>query len=206
MKEYIRIGLGFLFCILAAAALISPWFSIQTARTYMLTNGTKLSVAYTLDGVINIRSCTANSTENYATVHISNLPDTGGKNHLLNIFTVTRYLIIAGLVLALLTFIAIVVIKLKPFPILLKFRIYSRHVFLIASIFFLIAQIYFASEAPAALAELQNLIPTDIITLPGSKISSFYGTIDSLCYGPSFGWYVSFAAFLIGLVYNRIEF
>ena len=204
-EEYIEIGIGLLLCILAVITLFSPWFKIETTRTYVITNGTGIAAYYKLGGIVRVHMPSANSSDSIlVTFHINDLPDDKGKSHLLGVFANTYYLIVAGLVFILLAFIPVLISKVVPLTIFLKLKVYSNYIILVAGIFFLAAQIYFSAEVPTALANLHSLMPAEIMQLPGKYISGLYGTIDILCYGPAFGWYLSFVTFMISLAYSRI--
>lgn len=186
--------------VLSIATVLFPWWRIYSSRTSEIEQGFSIKTEYKLTGIIDAIRTTAANVPTSMTISISELDaKKEDKDALTSFLQNTLYLAMTGSTCNLLAFalilISIFIPRAEPFSL----RKYSRYLTLVAAIIFLVASFYFASQIQPFLSKLGAVIPSQVYELSGSQITGLFGSTDSLIYGPSFGWYLAFAAFLLSI-------
>jgi len=74
---------------------------------------------------------------------------------------------------------------------------YVKFTGIIAAIVLVAASIYFWAEMPPVISKLTNVIPAEISNLSGKVVNGFWGSWKQWIWGPAFGWFLTFTAFLL---------
>lgn len=202
-EKWILLCFALLTLIVSISTIALPWWRAYTSRNTETSKQTSIRVDYTLTGSVfgskKDYNLNISTTVNHS---ISNLNATEeNKQALQSFFNNTLIIAICGLAFSAITFVFFCYSILRPFPL----ERYTKYLAVIAGILFLVSIFYFASYAPAHLSKIDNVTPEEIYKLEGAKVGGFYGSADMLVYGPSLGWYLAFAAFLLNLsLYNLI--
>jgi len=183
--------------ILSIASIYLPWWSIQTTRETQIAANTTITVDYTLLQMVAVHDPAMNKS---VVVSFADLPaDPAERDNVSFLFNTTLILLIGGTVLNALTLICSVI------------SIFHRKLLKIQNIFglagallFVIAPFYIATQAPAAMSNLDNVIPSEISTLPGEAITNFWGTEGDWIWRAGFGWFLAFTACLILAIESAI--
>lgn len=202
-EKWILLCFALLTLIVSISTIALPWWRIYTSRKTETSEQTSIRVDYTLTG--SVFGSKIDSKQNISTTvnyPLSKLNATEeNKQALQSFFNNTLIITLCGLVFSALTFAFLCLSILRAFP----HGRYTKYLAVIAGLLFLISIFYFASYAPAHISKIDTVTPQEIYNLEGAKIGGFYGGAGLLVYGPSLGWYLAFAAFLLNLsLYNLI--
>jgi hypothetical protein len=203
-EKWIVLCFALLTLIVSISSIAFPWWRAYTSRKTEISSQQSIRVDYTLTGsVFGSKTDARQNISTTVNLSLSKLNATEeNKQALQSFFNNTLIIVICGLVFSALTFAFICLSILRTFPL----GKYSKYLTILAGIFFLISVFYFASYAPAYISKIDNVTPQEIYKLEGPKIGAFFGSTELMVYGPSLGWYLAFAAFLLNLsLYNLIR-
>lgn len=196
-EKWILLCFALLTLIVSISTVAFPWWRAYTTRKTEISSQTSIRVDYMLTG--SVSGSKIDSKQNTSTTVNCSLSELNAteenKQALQSFFNTTLIITICGLAFTVLTFAFLFISLLRTFPL----GRYTRYLAAVAGLLFLISIFYFASYAPAYMSKIDNVTPQEIYTLGGAEIGGFYGGADLLAYGPSSGWYLAFAAFLLNL-------
>lgn len=198
-------SLGFIFLIVALsiATPFLPWWRVYSSREYEIDTNTTIKIEYYLSGSISASRKIAGQNESLSiTIPISELNATeNSKKAIQSLFTTVRYLTIAGSGLNLLILVLLCISYARSLSTTFKYIKYTN---IVIAILFFAAFLYFASEIQPLISTLQYIAPVEVCILSGNSIKSLFGNTSSLNYGPSLGWYLALAVFLLNLSFYML--
>jgi len=197
-KKLFIIGFALLTLVFSIAAPFFPWWRAYTSRKSDIESGTSIRVEYGLLGSITASKITNVENQSVSmSISISELNATEqDKNALQSFLYNTWCLSIAGSGFSILTFVFICLSIGEKFVFLKK---YTKYLMIVTGIIFFVSSVYFASQAHVLISKLENVTPSQVYYFSGKEVRAFFGKINSLIYGPSFGWYLAITGFLLNI-------
>lgn len=191
-------GISLLSLIFSVASIFTPWWRITYTTESQITGEVSVRVEYGLFQTVSASKTTkVNKTYTSSTnrnVSFANLTgNDADKNALSSVFSNTFILITVSSALVALTAVLIFVSGFRK-PMLIS---YAKFAGITAAILLVVTSFYFVVQMPPAVSKLTNVIPDEISSLSGNAISEFWGSMKQWIWGPAFGWFLAFTAFLL---------